>query len=63
MVIRYRTIHRNKNIKEVIMKKVFKIALAASAAAVVLSMSASAEDVIKIGWLAPLTGTAAENGQ
>ena len=45
------------------MKKVFKIALAASAAAVVLSMSASAEDVIKIGWLAPLTGTSAENGQ
>ena len=48
------------------LKKALSVAMIGSLMAgmmVVPAVSVHAEDVIKIGWLAPLTGTAAENGQ
>ena len=44
-------------------KKATTGALVVGMAFAAMTMSANAEDTIKIGWLAPLTGTAAENGQ
>ena len=45
------------------LKKALSAAMIGSLMVVGLTAVAHAEDVIKIGWLAPLTGTAAENGQ
>ena len=48
------------------LKKPLSVAMIGSLMAgmmVVPAASVHAEEVIKIGWLAPLTGTAAENGQ
>ena len=45
------------------LKKALSAAMIGSLMVVGMTAVAHAEDVIKIGWLAPLTGTAAENGQ
>lgn len=45
------------------LKKATTVALAASMSLTGMALPVKAEETIKIGWLAPLTGTAAENGQ